>query len=205
VTVTGIDGAVSGEQVGSHTFAFKTQHTELLRNWDFEKKPAKKKLAPWVVVNATGDKLVCDPAKAYSGQCAFKFKGSRFENATLLQVVNLNGLTFSAGDELILSAFANGVGDVKLKLTLVVSYNGAPADKAQVQLLASSGYTEYTAPTLMLASGDVRSIKVKFKHKSANGRTFVDDVSLKLRQGNARRGGDMPLPVPDIPSGFRGN
>jgi hypothetical protein len=205
VTVTGVDGAVSGEQVGTYTFSFKTQHTELLRNGDFEDNPSKKKLAPWVLANGTDDKLVCGTLKIYGGQCAFKFTGSRRENSMLLQDVKLTGLAFAAGDELILSAFANSTGSVDLKLILTVEYSGSPDQKMQQRIVATSGYTEFTVPTLVLTGGNVTGITVKFKHKSTSGRTFIDDVSLKLRQGNARRGEGTTLPVPDIPSGFRGN
>src|SRR5690606_526128 len=59
VNVSGITGAVSGTQVEDAAFSFKTPHLELLRNWNFDAKPAKKKLKPWVLINGTGDKLVC--------------------------------------------------------------------------------------------------------------------------------------------------
>jgi hypothetical protein len=158
-----------------------------------------------VLANGTDDKLVCGTLKIYSGQCAFKFKGSSRENSMLLQSVALAGLTFAPGDELILSAFANSTGSVDLKLILTVKYSGSPSQKMQQHILATSGYTEYIVPTLTLDSANVTSITVKFKHKSTSGRTFIDDVSLKLRQGDARRGEGSTLPVPNIPSGFRGN
>jgi hypothetical protein len=205
VTVTGVDGAMSGEQIGTYAFSFKTLHTELLRNGDFEAKPAKKKLAPWVLANGTDDKLMCGTLKVYGGQCAFKFTGSSRENSMLLQDIKLTGLTFGAGDELILSAVANASANVNLKLILTVKYGDTAADKSLVQIVQTSGYQEFTVPTLILSSANVTSITVRFKHKSTSGRTFVDDVSLKLRQGNARRGEGTTLPVPNIPSGFRGN
>lgn len=205
VTVTGVVGAGSGVQNSTYTFSFKTQHTELLRNWNFDAKPAKKKLKPWVLTNGTGDKLVCNKPTVYSGACSFKFKGSAKENAKLQQSVNLAGLTFAAGDELILSAFANSTDSVDLKVILTVSLNGAPNQRVQRRILATSGYEEYVLPALTLDSANVKGITVKFKHKSKSGRTFIDDVSLKLRQGNARRGEGLILPVPEFPGGFRGN
>jgi glycosidase/fibronectin type 3 domain-containing protein len=205
VNVSGVNGAVSGQQTGTYTFSFKTQHVELLKNWDFEGNPAKKKLAPWVLTNGTGDKLICDSGQAYNGQCAFKFKGGPNENSMLLQSVNLTGLTFAPGDELILSAFVDSSPNVNLKLVLTVTYSDTAAQTSQVEIEATSGYQEFTVPALALNSANVTGITVKFKHKSTSGRTFIDDVSLKLRQGNARRGAEMVLPVPNIPSGFRGN
>lgn len=209
--ISGFTGAVSGTQIGSLTITFQTEALDLLRNGGFEDiGPKANYIAPWVVVNKTGDKRKCDTSSVpvVSGNCAFKFRGSAAENMMLEQTVDLTGVTFAAGDELILSAYHNNNSTVKMNMLVIIKYSDAPKEKIKQKVTATNkAYQLFSTPAAPLATANVTNIKVRFKHKSKAGRTFIDDVSLLLRQGNTLRLNEMvaPLPPPSLPSGFRGN
>jgi hypothetical protein len=57
-------------------------------------------------------------------------------------------------------------------------------------------------PIITLTSGNVEQIKVVLKHRSALGKSNIDNASLILTPGNPR--GVNVLPLPAIPEGFRG-
>jgi hypothetical protein len=211
VTVSGIEGPGSGVQIGTFVFSFKTLFSELLENGDFEAPPAPRGLSPWKVLNKSADKLMCNAATratpVVSGSCAFKFKGGSGENSKLVQVVDTSGVPLVIGDELILSAHFDNTPKVKLWLILDVKYASLPLETVKQKIPTTSGYVQFTLPAVALDSTDITSITVTIHHKSKTGRSFVDDVSLKLRQGNARQtpGAVLPPPPPGIAGEWRGN
>src|SRR5690606_30672319 len=126
---------------------------------------------PWVVKNGTGDKGKCDkPEKnkffAYSGNCAFRFKGGPGENSSLQQTIDLAGLTPQVGDSLDLTWMMDASVDASGKFKLVVKYgDGTPATKVKGSLTATSGYEQWgtdinNLPTL--TSANIAKIKVTF-------------------------------------------
>lgn len=211
VTVAGIAGAVTGVQEGSVNFSFKTDFLELLSNADFEADPPTKLLAPWTINNPTSDKLRCNAATprvpTVSGLCAFKFKGRPAENAKLQQTADISGVTFVAGDQLIFSAYVDNATGITMIARLKVKYVGGMRSIEKLVMAPTVGYQQVIAPAITLTSADVEFVKVTFNHKATSGRTFIDDASVALRQGNARRAGAESdvLPPPNAPDAWRGN
>ncbi len=180
---------------------------ELLANGGFETDANADKVPDgWTLLNKTGDKLLCDPAKAHSGNCAFNFKGGVPENAKLSQVADLTGMTFATGDTLSLSAWFKAVSaSAKTKFTLSVTYTGNPIPvKTKLTVKQHAGYTQREVPDYALTSGTVDQIKVTFQHMSPAGTVYVDDASLIHTPGGTRSRSDAPLPPPIAPQGFRG-
>ena len=168
---------------------------ELLTNGGFEQRDANQKavLAPWTVKNGSGDKVKCNAQYSKDGTCAFRFKGSATENAKLGQNVKLDTFTFAAGQKLDLSAFvATDSLSVSGKIKLSVKYtdNALSPDKLSMDLRSTNGY-EKLGGQVTLKSGSVAKIKLQINHRSANGKLFVDSVSVKQQSVES-----MLLPLP---------
>ncbi|MBC8170780.1 MAG: hypothetical protein H7X77_03885 [Anaerolineae bacterium] len=139
-------------------------------------------LTPWVLKNGSGDKIKCNkPGKeiAYSGNCAFRFKGGVGENSKLQQIPDLIGLTFTAGDSLDLSLFINASNVTtsgKVKVTVKFS-DTTEAGKITAPLDATPGYAQIIG-SYELLSANVDKIKVQVGNKSAAGKLYIDTVSL---------------------------
>ncbi|MBK8134532.1 MAG: Ig-like domain-containing protein [Chloroflexi bacterium] len=210
VVVTGIAGAVTGTQVDPVSFDFKTEYLELLDNGGFEESDVRG-LTPWIVTNGTGDKVLCNPrpvaVPVVSGVCAFRFKGSVTEASVLSQVVNVTGVPFVLGDEVILGAYHSNLTVSKIKTILEIRYADAETALIKLKGIPTSGYQYFASPTVVLDSANVTRIRVKFKHTSTTGKAWIDDVTLMLRQGDARAipESNQPSPLPGIAGGWRGN
>ena len=162
---------------------------ELIENGGFEVVNASGKpvIDPWVLKNGTGDKGKCDkPEKnkffAYSGNCAFRFKGGPAENSSLMQTPSFAGLNPQVGDALDLVWMMDAQVNSSGKLKLVVKYgDGTPATKVKGNLSATNGYELWgtdinNLPTL--ASANIAKVKLIFKNTSPAGKIYIDDVSL---------------------------
>jgi hypothetical protein len=145
----------------------------------------------WKMKNSTKDKLKCNkPGKliAYSGDCAFMFKGVAGENSRLQQTVNFAGVTFSTGDSLLLSLYYNAKVDGQVKVK-VKSTDGANIGGTTFTMGESDGYA-YTERTIALSSTSVDKAKVQFVFRSVSKKLFVDEVSLTIKPSASL----LPLP-----------
>ncbi len=173
---------------------------ELLVNGDFEtvKKNGKPKLKPWVLKKESGDRIKCNkPEKskffAHAGNCAFRFKGGP-DSSKLKQEIT-DG-TFYLGDQLDFSVMVNAPNSAaKGKVKVVASYNdpSLPSTKIKFDLGPTSGYIP-RSDSLILASGDVKKIKVILIDKSPGGKLYLDSASL--RQTTITQAVLMSLPQP---------
>ena len=191
-TVTDNDSAVAG--------------VELLTNGSFEVAGATAgKPAGWTVQAPTGDKRACPAAVAnvHSGSCAFKFTGSSTDHSKLVQVVDLTGVTFTAGDTLTASAFFKGNNaTAKVKIILFVTYTGNPTPVRTVAtVLRNTSYTQHSTIAYTLTSGAVSQVKLMFNHMSHGGSLWIDDASLYQTFDGSPRGALLGLPT--APDGFR--
>src|SRR5690606_6257685 len=184
-----------------------TALVELLTNGGFEEGVSADK-APlgWTLKKALGDKVKCDPLKAYSGNCAFKFRGGAAENVRLTQAAGLTGLTFRQGDVLNLSGFFKGGNNaVRAKFILTVVYADGTLRVQKAKLVGpDKSYRPVGLPAVTLASGAVQKIRVQVKHKSVAGVLWLDALSLTLTPSSApaaRLDAPPPLAASD---GFRG-
>jgi Leucine-rich repeat (LRR) protein len=145
----------------------------------------------WKMKNSTKDKLKCDkPGKpvAYSGDCAFMFKGVAGENSRLQQTVNFAGATFSTGDSLLLSLYYNAKAEGQVKVK-VRSTDGANIGGTTFTMGESDGYANVMR-TIALSSTSVDKAKIQFVFRSASKKLFVDEVSLKISPSASL----LPLP-----------
>ena len=155
---------------------------ELLINGGFENNAT-----GWTVKNATGDKVKCNkPTKtfAYSGNCAWRFKGGPGENAKIQQIIT-SGVT--SGDVLKLGGYVNAGGAVSGKLKLVVTYADGvtPKGKLTINLTSpTSGYVPLSSlqPALTVnVAAPVEKIKLMVKNSSTSGKVYIDTLSLSAQ------------------------
>jgi hypothetical protein len=180
LTIPANDASTPNPPTATPTATSTPPIVSLLQNGGFEALD----ITPWTVKNATGDKIKCKVEKAYSGNCAYAFKGSEGENTSLQQTITPSGINFVLDDAFDLSLFVNG------KIKLKVSYSdGTLADKFSQDMPTNGIYTEVSR-RLALNSPNVEKIKLQIKHQSATGKVYVDDVSLIHDVGNGR----LPLP-----------
>lgn len=214
VAVSNFTGVGTGTQVFPVSFVFETEARELLGNTGFENDPVTFKPDPWKVVGGSSEKVKCNDvvprfAIAHTGLCAFMFRSSLTENSRLNQVLTsdgqLAGVPFVVGDELILSGWFSTPKSADMRMQLRVYFSDNTFVSQNVVIKGQSAYRKITLPTITLTRTDITKIRVQIRNvtKTPNRRMWVDDVSLKLRQGDvAVRGGTVtPLPLPDT---FRG-
>lgn len=168
---------------------------ELLINGDMETDVNGDKIPDgWQGKKLLKDKQKCNkPEKtiAYQGDCAFMFKGGAGENAKLIQKVAVDSQGFNIGDTLILSGYINAKkATVNGKIKFIVKYAEAERNKDTFTLAQTSGYEPFVL-TLPVAAADATTIKVQIVHKSLNGKTFFDALSLKWQAASSAL---VPLP-----------
>jgi hypothetical protein len=186
-----------------------TASVELLTNGGFENglSPDKAPLG-WTIKKALGDKVKCDPLKAHSGSCAYKFRGGAAENTVLMQVIDLTGVTFQQGDHLALNAFFKGGNKaVRAKFILTIVYTGDALPTRKLATVGpSTAYKQASLPVAALISGEVQKITVMVKHKSLAGALWLDTVSLTLTPGAGDAASIRGVPAPSsAPETFRGS
>ncbi|MBC8170957.1 MAG: hypothetical protein H7X77_04780, partial [Anaerolineae bacterium] len=111
---------------------------ELVVNGSFEAKNGENKpdFAPWILKNGLKDKIKCDkegkPPVAYTGDCAFRFKGSSVENAKLQQNIALANFDFTIDDLLTLSLYIKTGSTVSGKIKVTVAYSDSLLAKSKI-------------------------------------------------------------------------
>lgn len=168
---------------GSFTPAEGDLIDNLVANGGFEFQGTAPNLpAGWNVAKLTGDRRFCNsPTVTLTpyGNCLMRFKGSAGEAATLTQNINLTGLTFTAGEELRLTAFGDGANaNSRLRIQVIVRYADQPNN--QVSLLFTGNHTGLTraSQVITLSSASVTGITVRITHLSPGGRFLLDRVYL---------------------------
>lgn len=178
------------------------QTTELLVNSameadvDFDGQPD-----VWKVKNADGDKLKCNkPEKnktfAFAGDCAFMFKGSSVENTRLVQKPRVDVINSYNQGRLLLSLYAKTPPVVNTRVKLVVQYTD-PALEREKQILtipASDVYMQQMAQVLI--NNDVAKIKLVVINETAQGKVFVDNLSLLWQTGPVSAADQSLIPLP---------
>lgn len=155
----------------------------LVANGGFEfQGTAPKFPAGWNVAKLTGDRRFCNSLTVTLtpyGNCLMRFSGSAGEAATLTQNIDLTGLTFTAGEELRLTAFGDGANaNSRLRIRVTVRYADQPNN--QVSLLFTGNHTGLTraSQVITLSSASVTSITVRITHLSPGGRFLLERVYL---------------------------
>ncbi len=172
---------------------------ELVKNGGFEvlNGAGKPVIDPWVVKNQTGDKPKCNkPEKskyfAYSGNCAFRFKGGPGEKGNLQQVLDTSAVNLQTGDTLEVTWMMSAPASSSGKIKFVVKYDdGTPPTKIKGAVLPTLngeyepwGNDPLHPPTV--ASSSVKKVKFNIKNTSPSGKILVDNVSIIHTSASAR-------------------
>jgi len=212
VTIAGFPGFVTGTQVSSVSFSFETEALELLTNTGFEADPVTFKPDPWKIVKGTSEKVKCnDPvprfAIAHQGLCAFMFRSSATEDSRLNQnlITSLSAVSFEVGDELLLSGWFSTSAGANMRMQLRIYFADNTFVSKNVVITGQAAYHKVSVPTITLTRTDIIKIRVQVRNltKGSYKRAWVDDVSLKLRQGDVVVRGGSTLTLP-LPGNFRG-
>jgi SGNH hydrolase-like domain, acetyltransferase AlgX len=143
----------------------------------------------WQVVSARGtDHRVCNPAKAHTGNCFFRFKGDASEEVhDLTQVITHSGV---AGNTLDLRLFvrANGITTGQGKIVLTVE-NTSGGHLETVHQAIPEGTYKYQELSLVHRVGSLNTgvreydrivVKITAVGMTAGSSLLVDDVSLSF-------------------------
>jgi hypothetical protein len=148
----------------------------------------------WTVTNSTADVLDCFNATvaAFSGDCAFRFKGSAIEKSVLKQVVvgsdldTLNGFVGDAPVSIQMTYMVNSLTpNTSLKAMTIVKLSNGTTLKSVAPFTGTTKIGEFTswAPvngTTVIIPQDSTVTKVitKFANKSIKGKAFIDNVNV---------------------------
>lgn len=148
----------------------------------------------WTVTNKSGDKLDCfnEAVAAYSGDCAFRFKGSAGEASLLKQNVTgsdldaLNAFVDDADVSIQMTYMVNSLTKkTNLKGTTVVKLVNGAKLKSVAAFTGTTKIGEFTswAPvygsTVIIPKNSVvKKVTVKIANKSIKGKAYIDDVNV---------------------------
>lgn len=179
---------------------------DLLKNGGFEEG-----MAPWTVVNKTNDKRKCDldggsnPITSY-GDCAFVFKGSTGELATLIQNMPLPEGLVNTGDLTAIPYFRiKGAATTKLKMKLKMTLASGDPLKCKLTSNPADISTQFPITTTCPLPANLTKLKLSLTHVSTSGKLTLDEVSVRIEKAAGGRASSGVLPPPVAPLGFRGN
>lgn len=159
----------------------------------------------WTVANKSNkDKVICDvDGDAYDDICLLYLTSKLKPRTFVLQQIaqDFTGVELTAGTTIRLRYYLwlqTPVYD-PFKATIVVRYaDGTPKTKARHRFSGTIFYSDnIKILDLVLASGSVKNIKVKFEQPSqgVNRRTRIDYIVLTVPD-DVRRGTGLPVPLP---------
>lgn len=151
-------------------------------------------LPPWTVTNKSGDRSDCNQTlAAFSGKCAFRFKGSATEASRLTQVVKnadldtLNAFVDDANVSIQMAYAINSLSTfTNLKAKTVVTLAGSDEKvKSVANFSGSTMIGEFTnwqsvegSMVILPQDSVVTKVKVVFANKSTQGKALIDDVAV---------------------------
>jgi hypothetical protein len=205
VRVTNSDGSRDSRTARIDVSAYDTVVYQLLSNGGFEADESS-----WTVKNKSSDKVLCEtttrPPQGNGSSCAFVFKGGAGENS-VLQQQGQSSITEDHG-YVRLRAYTSTTGAAgKLKAIIKIAYSDDPGQtyRYKVAFAPTDSFTLWQSQEIQALGEDAiaEDFSVTFRHTSAGGKLYLDDVSLTLTWSWFFRGA-MPLPLPAAPEGFRG-
>jgi CSLREA domain-containing protein len=192
----------------------------LLTNGGFETKGLNGQALKWGARGISGDKRMCNRdgiVYSYKENCAYRFKGTKLENTTLRQKLNLSGLTLEKDKRFRFSFYTKTGAAVKATATLKVVYKRTSITPSKRKIVLPAGDQTWVplSADLILKDHRVDRVILIFKHTTKTGSWFIDearavyiDGTTTVRESTAAtrdaQNGDL-LPVPAAPDGFRGS
>jgi hypothetical protein len=145
-------------------------------------------LTGWKSKHLSGDKVKCNTATktvAYSGLCAFRFKGNAGEHARLTQIIPTQLVN---GNALRLSGYVKAKNKaVKSSVQVIVTYADPmiPKDKLVVKINHAGGadyvpFSSYQADLRLTVSGTTHKVKISLKDQSQKGKVYYDELKLEV-------------------------
>jgi hypothetical protein len=156
---------------------------------------------------AKSDRLKCSTSEAiaYTGQCAFMFRGNSNGVESRLTQTIINSDSIINGSTLTLSAFISSKhAETNQKIASVkVKFSDGSRLKLDLRLLAAAAnaYTQHTAAALVTipARAVITNAKLDLSYGGASGRYLVDDVSL-IVTSEISVSTSTPVPPTNTPS-----
>jgi hypothetical protein len=135
-------------------------------------------LAPWIVKDASGDKLRCSTEKplAHTGNCAFQFKNTD-PSGKLQKKIDFSQHALLTANDVELSLFAHTKDNAEGSAKVVVIFADNSKQKFSVDLVNASTYLPFTQ-AVTLTQANVIKAKLTLKGTNAEGKFYVDDVVL---------------------------
>jgi hypothetical protein len=158
---------------------------ELLVNGGFESDAV-----GWTVTNATSDKVKCnkdDKTFAYSGNCAWQFKGGAGEDSKIQQSISADErfLSNRVDDTVVLDGVVNAKGVVNSKLKIVISYVDVDVEKTKLTVSVTSETGDIYFPlsdfqplSMFEFTSAPEKIKLSITNSSESGKIYYDNLSL---------------------------
>jgi hypothetical protein len=164
---------------------------ELIQNGGFEGEfvgDYKGNTAQWKLKNGKGDRVKCNRYNqwiAFTGDCAFRFKGSVGENSKLEQNTNPVGTAPTSAEGVTFNAFVYAAGaNIDANIKIIVKYaDNTEKTKRTIEVLNGLVRTDFYLPIsdqFPFSSPLVDKFKVQFNHKSLTGKLYIDEVSLRF-------------------------
>lgn len=168
---------------GSFTPAAGDLLDNLAANGGFEfERGSPARPAGWNVAKLTGDRRACNSPTATLtpfGNCLMRFRGRTGEAATLTQSIDLTGLSFTAGEQLLLTAFGDGDNaNSLLRIQVTARYTDQPSDQVSLDFAGNPTGLTRASQAITLSSANVTDITVRATHLSPAGRFLLDRVYL---------------------------
>lgn len=148
----------------------------------------------WTLANKTNDDIDCSGTfvVAFSGDCAFRFKGSAGEASLLKQVVNgtdldtLNDFVDDAAVSIQMTYMVNSLSKhANLKGTTVVKLSDGTKLKSVAAFTGTTKIGEFTSwasvngtTVIIPKNAVVTKVIAKIANKSLKGKAFIDNVNV---------------------------
>ena len=192
----------------------------LLTNGGFETKSVNGQALKWNAKGISGDKRKCNTDTviySYKENCAYRFKGTKLENSSIRQRLDLNGLVLAKDNSFRFSFYANYSASIKAVVMMKVVYKKTSIKPSKFKLVLPAGDQTWMplSGEVILKNRKVDRVILILKHTAKSGTWLVDDVRAVYLNGTttARQDGAATrdvqhgglLPPPAAPDGFRGN
>jgi CSLREA domain-containing protein len=221
-TVTAYADTNATAAVNSHTVQVDSVSglPNLLTNGGFETKSVNGQALKWNAKGISGDKRKCNTdtvTYSYKESCAYRFKGTKLENSSIRQRLDLNGLVMEKNKSFRFSFYANYSASIKATVTMKVVYKKTSITPSKFKLVLPAGDQTWMplSGEVLLKNPKVDRVILILKHTAKSGTWLVDDVRAVYLSGtttarqdaastrDAQTGGLLPPPA--APDGFRGN
>jgi CSLREA domain-containing protein len=192
----------------------------LLTNSGFEIKGLNKQALKWNAKGISGDKRMCNRDSnvySYKENCAYRFKGTKLENSSIRQKLNLTGLVLEKDKSFRFSFYANYGASIKGTVMLKIVYKNKKIAPSKQKLVLPAGDQTWIPLTgsVVLKNARVTKAVMVFTHTAKTGIWYIDEVRAVYLDGTttARQDASLTrdmqndglLPPPPAPDGFRGN